>query len=239
MRHTDIGNPGGSPSSLPRSHRDIGLHPAQHTQVPRAWLHPPLLQLISYCEEDLLRTLLYQDSGTSSAHPRLAPNSSVTPEAQERQLSTETGTFSLLPLPVSQSCALQFHLYPSQPLSPGCRTVVLRSPAWPGPAAAPQGRVWPQHQRAHAVLAAPRLHSDFPKASASRCGAGRSLGMQQAALFFLFFHWEIREFGRVHIWRCWRQWSQLTQAGLQGHTALLGTGLDSFSFSTSLSQPSF
>lgn len=143
MRHTDTGNPGASPSSLPRCHRDIGLHPDKHTQVPQAWAHPPLLQLISYCEEILLRTLPYQDSGTSSAHPRLASNSSVMPEAQEKQPSTETGAFCLLSLPVPQSCALQFHLYPmtwpSQPLTPGCRTVVFRSPAWPGPAAALQG----------------------------------------------------------------------------------------------------
>lgn len=140
MRHTHTGSPGASPSSLPRCHGDIGLHPAKQAHVPQAWAHPPLLQLISHCEEDLLRTLSYQDSGTSSALPGLAPNSSVTPKVWER-CSTETRAISLPPLPLSQSCALQFHLYPrtwpSQPLTPGRRMVIFRCPAWPGPAVAP------------------------------------------------------------------------------------------------------
>lgn len=63
-------------------------------------------------------------------------------EAQERQPSTETGAFSLLPLSVSQSCALQFHLCPG-PAAPHSRdmwttrTVLYRIPAWPGPAVTP------------------------------------------------------------------------------------------------------
>lgn len=98
VRHTHTGSPGASPSSLPRCHGDIGLHLAKQAHVPQAWAHPPLLQLISHCEEDLLRTLLYQDSGTSSALPGLAPNSSVTPKVWER-CSTETRAISLPPLP--------------------------------------------------------------------------------------------------------------------------------------------
>lgn len=132
-----------------------------------------------------------------------------------------------------------------------------RCPAWPG-----SGPWWPWAQRGAGLQMAaqsgagcpatlPGMHTvawptpvctqTFPRPVGSRCGAGTSLGMQQAALFFSFLRWGISCGICPSLYLKTEEMAAPTRTARSARLRCLYSGqeVNSFSFSAPLGQPSF